>query len=344
MTEYGTPGRGGRQPVSWTGPEPQARLDPGVRRPVVALLDTGVAEHPWLGPEHVTRNPTVLGQMIGLGEPTAAERASGVSDAMVGELQPDSGHGTFIAGLVRQACPDARLLDVRLFDNTGVVTEGELLRSLQLLALRQVLAVSGDRDVEPIDVLTMSLGYYHENPEDKAFDVLLAGPLALLGEYGVAVVVSAGNDASPRPIYPAAFAPYPGGPVADEPGRVPVTAVGALNPDGTIALFSNDGPWVRFCRPGAALVSTMPTTYDASLEPTNEVRNARGELRTSLDLDDFSSGFGVWSGTSFAAPVFAGQLAARLATEGPRSDRDERVAVLRSLLASMPGRREDVAP
>ena len=135
----------------------------------------------------------------------------------------------------------------------------------------------------------------------------------------MAVVVSAGNDASPRPIYPAAFAPYPGGPVEDEPGRVPVTAVGALNPDGTIALFSNDGPWVRFCRPGAALVSTMPTTYDASLEPTNEVRNARGEL-AFLDLDDFRSGFGVWSGTSFAAPVFAGQLAARLATEGPRAD------------------------
>ena len=146
VTEYGTPGRGGRQPVNWTGPEPQARIGAGGRRPVVALLDTGVAEHPWLGPEHVIRNPTVLGQTIGLGEPTTAERASGVSDAMVGELQPDSGHGTFIAGLVRQACPDARLLDVRLFDNTGVVTEGELLRSLQLLALRQVLAVSGDPD------------------------------------------------------------------------------------------------------------------------------------------------------------------------------------------------------
>ena len=27
-----------------------------------------------------------------------------------------------------------------------------------------------------------------------------------------------------------------------------MTAVGALNPDGTIALFSNDGPWVRFLR------------------------------------------------------------------------------------------------
>ena len=99
---------------------------------------------------------------------------------------------------------------------------------------------------------------------------------------------------------------------------------------------------MRFCRPGAALVSTMPTTYDAALEPTNEVRNARGELRASLDPDDFRSGFGVWSGTSFAAPVFAGQLAARLAAEGLRTDQGERVALLRRLLESMPGRRKDV--
>ena len=311
----------------------------------MAILDTGVAAHPWLGAEHVTRSPEVLGQVIGLGEPSAAEPASGVGDTMVGELQPDSGHGTFIAGLVRQGCPDAHLLDVRLFDNTGVVTEWELLRSLQLLALRQVMAVSlpaPDPDLEPVDILTMSLGYYHEQAGDQAFDVLLDGPLGVLGRHGVAVVVSAGNDALTRPTYPAAFAPHPGGPVPDEPGRVPVTAVGALNPDGTIALFSNDGPGVRFCRPGAALVSTMPTTYDASLEPANEVRNVRGELRAALDPDDFRSGFGVWSGTSFAAPVFAGQLAARLATGSGGSERRQRVEQLRSLLASMPGRRGDI--
>ena len=50
-----------------------------------------------------------------------------------------------------------------------------------------------------------------------------------------------------------------------------MTAVGALNPDSTVALFSNDGDWVRFLRPGAALISTMPTTFDASMQPSNEV-------------------------------------------------------------------------
>jgi subtilisin family serine protease len=31
--------------------------------------------------------------------------------------------------------------------------------------------------------------------------------------------------------------------------------------------------------------------------------------RATIDLDDYTSGFGVWSGTSFAAPILAGQLA-----------------------------------
>src|SRR3712207_9504760 len=67
------------------------------------------------------------------------------------------------------------------------------------------------------------------------------------------------------------------------------------SPEGTIALFSNDGPWVKYLRPGASLVSTFPKNYDASLLPRNLVRNERGEYRAAPDPDDFSSGFGVRS-------------------------------------------------
>jgi subtilisin family serine protease len=123
----------------------------------------------------------------------------------------------------------------------------------------------------------------------------------------------------------------------DEPERVPITTVGALNPDGTVALFSNDGPWVRFWRPGAALVSTFPTTYDGSREASNELFGDNGEIRAALDPDDYSAGFAVWSGTSFAAPLFAGQLADRLLTqlaEGPAQD--DVVGWMRSTLDEMP--------
>jgi hypothetical protein len=88
----------------------------------------------------------------------------------------------------------------------------------------------------------------------------------------------------------------------------------------------------------------MPTTYDASMEPANALQNSRGEWRTALDPDDFTCGFGVWSGTSFAGPVFAGQLAQALLDARDAGDDDAavvaRVKRLRTLLETMPGRRE----
>ena len=51
---------------------------------------------------------------------------------------------------------------------------------------------------------------------------------------------------------------------------------------------------------------------DASGQPAAEPVTAAGEWRSALDPDDYSAGFAVWSGTSFAAPVLAGQIAAQL--------------------------------
>ena len=64
-----------------------------------------------------------------------------------------------------------------------------------------------------------------------------------------------GNDATARPIFPAAWSPW-----LDEdetiikpsPDVVPIVSVGALNPNGTDALFSNAGPWVRAYAYGAS--------------------------------------------------------------------------------------------
>jgi hypothetical protein len=41
-----------------------------------------------------------------------------------------------------------------------------------------------------------------------------------------------------------------------------------------------------------------------------------GYLRETIDPDDFKSGFGTWSGTSFAVPVMAGQLLQQLIDDG----------------------------
>ena len=117
-------------------------------------------------------------------------------------------------------------------------------------------------------------------------------------------------------MFPAAFTPYPDGVVkAFDHNCVPVVSVGALNPDGSTALFSNAGDWVRCVRPGAALVSTFPVNVAGSAQPAYRVAYGDTE-RATIDPDDFSSGFATWSGTSFAAPVLAGEIVRGLLETG----------------------------
>jgi hypothetical protein len=314
LSSYGEPGWGGRQPVRLVSPPPARQETLSRRRPVVAVLDTGVGHHDWfpMDPETVVhRNPELHGVLIGLGEESPSEATGVVEHPLEGVLDPYSGHGTFIAGLIHQTCPDADILSIRVMPSEGAVPEHVLLEALNLLVCRQQEAQRHDRPEAIVDVVCLSLGYYHEQVGDAALDPLLWEPIRALGECGVLVVASAGNDATSRPMYPAAFTPYPGGLVQVPSGScVPVISVGADNPNGTAALFSNAGPWVVCNQPGAAVVSTFPK-FNASAMPRYRFPTANGD-RSTIDPDDFSSGFGVWSGTSFAAPVMAGKLAQTL--------------------------------
>lgn len=358
LGEYATPGFGGRTPVSWVGAGPVRCPDEWMgrrRRPVVALLDTGVGAHPWLPDTIIDRHPRCGALSIGLTDPTTApDDPAVVMNTLIGGLDATSGHGTFIAGLIRQKCPDANILAIRVIQGDGVVDEGDLLEALNMLWLRQKLAIINRRSDELIDLVSMSLGYYHEELNDVAFDPFLLAPLRALAQLGVAVITSAGNDATTRPMYPAAFAPYPGGLIPNpERDELPVVSVGAKNPDGSIALFSNEGPWVRAHRPGASLVSTLPA-FDASSSPSLEVVKRIGQVRATIDPDDFTSGFGLWSGTSFAAPILVGEVAEFLNSQHllDAREQDPRTAVDRGWKAlsfavpglDRPGRPASTAP
>jgi subtilisin family serine protease len=304
---------GGRIPVTWLGrpPKPKA-AGKGVRRPVVAVLDTGLGRHGWLGPEDATLGVTVHGLPIGVGSDVPDPEITGiVLQPELGLLDRDSGHGTFIAGLIRQTCPDAKVLAIRVMPSDGVVDEHQLVIALNKLLVRQAEAqATGDHD-NVIDVMSLSLGYYHEDPDDAEYSSVLAGTLRSFAELGVAVVAAAGNDHTTTPFFPAGFASQKEG--ADlSRDAVPLVSVGALNPNGTQALFSNSGQWVSAFRPGANVVSTLPTSFDGSAQPDIVVPGS-GE---SVDMDDYTGGFGMWSGTSFSAPVLAGEIAACLQEQG----------------------------
>ena len=346
IQSYAVPGSGGLQPVAWAGPAPARAPDTAFaarRRPVVALLDSGCGAHPWLD-RAVQHGVTCDGEPIGLVDPALDPQTHpDLVGPLDGGTDPASGHGTFVAGLVHQACPDADLLVWRAVAPDGSVDESDLVTALTRIAQLVTWHAAGDPRGRPVDVLNLSMGYYHETPTDGLFDPTMSELLAVLGRCGTQVVCSAGNDATDRPMFPAAFAPWASGtPAVPEPDGTaePVLAVGALNPDlSSVALFSNDGPWVGAWAPGAAVVSTVPSTQ-GGLQPAAATRFA-GRPRASIDPDGFGGGFAVWSGTSFAAPLVAGALAAALqpdlpapGAQEPRESARARVRAARTLITT----------
>lgn len=310
------------------------------RRPVIAVLDTGIRSHPWLEGDPAAAGGAYSADADGFvavdDEIQDAIRKEGeharargdkprqvikdswdrpdADNPLIGELNGALGHGTFIAGIVRQAAPDARVLALRAMHSDDVCNEGDIICGLRHLAKRIALAKAGDL-AAMIDVLSLSFGYYSESPHDMVVTAGLWRAIKVFLDLGVVVAAAAGNSAMSQEFYPAAFALET--PAADQ---VPVISVGALNPNGTKASFSNDGHWVTAWARGAAVVSTYPPGIDGGRTPELRKpvnRKPPGELPPgceALDPDDYSSGFAVWSGTSFSAPYLAALIAGALIT------------------------------
>jgi subtilisin family serine protease len=130
-------------------------------------------------------------------------------------------------------------------------------------------------------VLNLSLGGYTHGGRPP---VALAVALAQLDE-SVAVVAAAGNNASTEPFWPAAFKRVVGVGALDTTGAEPVRAD-----------FSDYGQWVDVYAPGVQVHSTyLDGTY---LEADKHLAHLKG--------------WASWSGTSFAAPQVAAEIARRV--------------------------------
>src|SRR5262249_39095485 len=145
-----------------------------------------------------------------------------------------------------------------------IVYESDLMCALMLLAERVAAATAQRGDMtQMVDVLSLSLGYFSETPADECYTSGLWDVIDTLLGMGVAVTASAGNYATSRRCYRAAFADRQ--PTQDP--AAPLISVGALNPNGSKALFSDGGPWVRAWADGAAIVSTFPAELNGSRQP-----------------------------------------------------------------------------
>ena len=196
-----------------------------VGAPLVIVLDTGLAG---------TKPPPALGTSV-----TKATDADVDAPDEDGDdyLDPASGHGTFIAGVVKQVAPGSRVVLHRVLSTMGDGLESNIVECLTSMPVPDPQRT----------VVSLSFG----GPVlEQAFAMEWA--IRKLQTSGVVVVASAGNDGSCRPAYPAAF-----------PG---VISVGAVGPNGP-APFSNYGPWVRACAPGVDLMSTFFAGYDGNEPP-----------------------------------------------------------------------------
>jgi hypothetical protein len=224
------------------------------------LLKDAASNHPWL--------TGVQGDL----DPLPAVDPSGTQ-----AIPPYTGHGTFVAGVARSMAPAADIIVTDAFSTAGSELESNWIQRLQA-----ALSLGVD-----IFHLTIAAHSRHDFPL-----IAFREWLKHLREHGGAVcVVAAGNNASRRPSWPAAFSD--------------VIAVGALGGDWRgRASFSNFGSWVDVYAPGRDLINAYATgTYTCHVDPyTDEVRKFYGMAK--------------WSGTSFSTPIVTGLIASRMSRLG----------------------------
>ena len=307
---------------------------PGGRRPVVAVIDSGVGTHPWLAGtdgDPFWIDAKAHGWDGGPDGPTT-DQGSGDLSPKDDVLDSHAGHGTFITGLIRQLAPDARVLSMYAMTGDGVLDENVVLHALDWL-LTRVRGASTDpaKSADFVDVLNLSFGYYELEPADNRYTVKMRQLLGELGSLGVQVVASAGNHGTMDLVFPAALADQD----YDDKPAVPLVSVGALNPDGSHAKYSNYGDWVQVWAPGTAVVSTAPP-FDPPFGAMPGPRPESGSDPSDYLPDDLVGGFAEWGGTSFAAGVVSGWLARALsdgAVDGSLTDVSPSAACARAVRA-----------
>jgi len=170
-------------------------------------------------------------------------------DAIDLDNNPDVGndiheqHATHVSGTLAGVdnnkgiiggAPGNKFLEARVLHWDGTNNTGE---TSQVMAGAQWLSEHGCR------VINMSLGGADKSRAEEAlYDHLFTDGA---NGKGTLIVASSGNDAARRVSYPAAYAN--------------VLAVGALNPDGTPASFTNTGAGLDISAPGVDVASSVPT-------------------------------------------------------------------------------------
>jgi hypothetical protein len=215
---------------------------------------------------------------------------------------PVRGHGWAIAGTIATIAPGATVLEARVSDRAGLVTDVSATRRMA-----SSLRNTPRQDWAPLIVNSFGMVACDFDPKTPGAQLEPVGVKAVvevadrfdpIQPDGLFIVASAGNQDSSRESYPAAF---------DS-----VLSVGALdttvdsNGDpwssatrtGPKAEFSNHGDWVKAWAPGVKLPTTHVT--GVSFEAGLPVLNGMGEV----------------DGSSFSGPIVVAMIAEQMSLTG----------------------------
>jgi hypothetical protein len=248
-----------------TGPVGPYHRDPGPGRPArVAIVDGGIAAERradgWL--DDIPRENGNI-------DPLDAFPLPGGD----GYLDFDAGHGTFVAGIVKQIAPDAEVEAYLAVDSDCIAGEVRVACEMIRAARRGA------------DIINLSLGC---QTLDNIPPIAIRAALEIIREIereehrDIVIVAAAGNYADTTPCWPGAFRR--------------VVSVAALTSDLRPAAFSSRGFWVTCSAIGQGVRSTYVAGRESVLvDPTPH---------------DFGpDAWAAWSGTSFTAPQIVGALA-----------------------------------
>ena len=260
-----------------SAPDPGDSSDPGVQ---VAVFDTVPFEDRMGGTEKVNWiSPTLTLNVV---------RADDFGGKLPQEKEkPDlSSHGLSVAGLVHAVAPKSSIQLIEVLNKNATGT-------LETLNAALKYAVN---DMERPDVINMSLGVPCTWNSASDLDEVMTLYIVLGMAYcqGTVVVAAAGNDGYTDTQIPAKYSF--------------VVGVEATNKDGCRACFSNLGNDNVAAPGGDGFGAKCENAFKKAQESE---RLDYGLVAPVLITVDFQTGYGLWNGTSFAAPLVSG-LAARL--------------------------------
>ncbi|MET0763911.1 MAG: S8/S53 family peptidase [Blastococcus sp.] len=191
---------------------------------------------------------------------------------------PIGGHGTFVTGLVLRKAPGCTVEVCKALSDDGTAESWDVAKKIVELGRTG------------LDVLNLSMVCWSEDSQPP---LVLATAIDRL-DPDIVVVAAAGNHGNVdeekypgqrnKPAWPAAL---------DD-----VIAVGAADDEGDPAKFTPpDAPWVDVWSNGVDVSSTFPNGVDAILQGA------------APDAKEFQ-GYAKWSGSSFAAALVSGAIAA----------------------------------